>query len=101
VTWEAQNAAPTRTSMHKLVVKLPGVDDRMLRKRILRVERQLIPAGLRKRAPPSGEPADRRPAETRAGRLPSSDTPGDRDKTPEGARTAARGVHPTGAPAGA
>ena len=52
MTWEAQNAAPTRTSMHKLGVKLPGVDNRMLRKRILRMERQLIPARLRKRPPP-------------------------------------------------
>ena len=39
----------------------------------------------------SGEPADRRPAaETRAGRLPTSDPTGDRGKTPEGARAAAR-----------
>jgi len=49
----------------------------------------------------SGEPADRRPAaETRAGRLPTSDPTGDRGKTPEGARAAARGEHPSGAPAG-
>ena len=38
--------------MHKLCLKLPGVDNRLLRKRILRTERQLIPARLRKRPPP-------------------------------------------------
>jgi hypothetical protein len=38
--------------MHKLSGRLPGVDNRLLRKRILRTERQLIPAKLRKRPPP-------------------------------------------------